>query len=135
MARSDSQRYPWNLFRLNEVKDIFVFLGLKVFIYVNFYNFYMFSCSKNAQVTFVEISNRYLIKQNLERNCFESDIAIFELRVTWNFGNKPLNLSVFDLKSLMSVYNIKPFKHFSTTVPLMFNWKIKSETFSILTFC
>ena len=38
-------------FLLNDVEDIVVFLGLKV-LYSD--NSYMFSCSRNAQVTFVE---------------------------------------------------------------------------------
>ena len=29
-AMPDSQRYPWNLYLINDVKDIGVFLGLKV---------------------------------------------------------------------------------------------------------
>jgi len=37
---------------INNVKDIVVFQDLKVFN--DFDNSYMFSCSRNAQVTFVE---------------------------------------------------------------------------------
>jgi len=31
---SDTQRYPWNLYLINNVKAFFVLLGLKVFIYL-----------------------------------------------------------------------------------------------------
>ena len=45
------QRYPWNLYLINDMEDIVVFLGLKLF---NSDNINMFSCSRNAQVTFIE---------------------------------------------------------------------------------
>ena len=31
---SNTQRYPWNLYLINNVKDFFDLLGLKVFIYL-----------------------------------------------------------------------------------------------------
>ena len=31
MSMSDSQRYPWSLYPINNVEDIVDFLGLKVF--------------------------------------------------------------------------------------------------------
>ena len=48
---SDSQRYHCNLYLINNVEDIFPFLGLKMF---NNDNSCMFSCSRNPQVTLVE---------------------------------------------------------------------------------
>ena len=45
MAMSDSQRYPWNRYLINNAEDIVVFLGLKMF---HSKNFSMFSCSKKA---------------------------------------------------------------------------------------
>ena len=50
MTMPDSQRYPWKLHLINNVKDLFVSLGLYV---INFYNSFMFSC-RNAQANFVE---------------------------------------------------------------------------------
>ena len=55
---SDSQRYPWNRYLINNAEDIVVFLGLKVF---HSKNSSMFSCSKKAQVTFVEKSQLKII--------------------------------------------------------------------------
>ena len=43
MTMNDSQRYPWHLYRINNVEDIFVFLFLKVF---DSDNCYIFSCSR-----------------------------------------------------------------------------------------
>ena len=51
MTMPDLQRYPTNLYLINNLEDIDIFLGLKMF---NSDNFYMFSCSRNAQVTLVE---------------------------------------------------------------------------------
>ena len=51
MAFIDSQRYPWNLYLINSVEDIVIFLGLKVF---DFDNFYMFPCDKNSQENCLE---------------------------------------------------------------------------------
>ena len=31
MALSDSQRYPWSLYMINNVEDTVVFIGLKLF--------------------------------------------------------------------------------------------------------
>ena len=44
MEMPDSQRCPWNLYLISNVKDIVVFLGLKVFISDSSC---MFSCSRN----------------------------------------------------------------------------------------
>ena len=46
-----SQRYSLNLYLINSVEEIVVFLGSKVF---NSDNSGMSSCSSNAQVTFVQ---------------------------------------------------------------------------------
>ena len=51
MAMPDLQRYTWNLHQINNVEDNVVFLCLTV---LNSDNLYMFSCSLNAQVSFVE---------------------------------------------------------------------------------
>ena len=51
MSMPDSQRYPGNLYMIKNVEDIVVSRSLKVF---NSNNANMFSCSRNAQVTFVE---------------------------------------------------------------------------------
>ena len=48
---SNLQRYPWNLYLINNMEDIIVFLSLKLF---NSDDINMFSCSRNAQVTFIE---------------------------------------------------------------------------------
>ena len=40
-----------NIYLIKNVQDIVVMLGLKVF---NYDNSYMFSCRRNAQITFVE---------------------------------------------------------------------------------
>ena len=44
---------PLNIYMINNVEDIVVFLGFKVF---SFDNLCMCSCSRNAQFTFVEKS-------------------------------------------------------------------------------
>ena len=36
VAMPDSQRYPWNLYQIHNVKDIVVFLGLKMLTSDNF---------------------------------------------------------------------------------------------------
>ena len=51
-AMLDSKRYPLNLYLINNVEQIVVFLVLKVF---DSDISYMFSCSRSAQVTFVKI--------------------------------------------------------------------------------
>ena len=51
IAMPDLQRDPRNLYLINNVDDIVIFPGLKMF---NSDNFYMFSCSRNAQVTLME---------------------------------------------------------------------------------
>ena len=51
MAMPDLQRYPGNLYLVTSLEDIVIFLGLKV---LNSDNSYMFSSSRNAQVTFLE---------------------------------------------------------------------------------
>jgi len=66
MAMPDSQRYPYNLYLINNAKDIDVVLGLKVF---NSDISCMFSCSKNTQVMFVQKPH-------------DSGIAIFANRIT-----------------------------------------------------
>ena len=53
MAMSDSQRYPRNLYLINDVEDIVVFLNVKVFISGNSV---MFSCRRNKQVTVNKIT-------------------------------------------------------------------------------
>ena len=50
MAMSGLQHYPWILYLINDMEVNVIFLGLKVFISDNFR---MFSCSENAQVTYV----------------------------------------------------------------------------------
>ena len=47
----DSHRYPVNLYLINNVEDIVAFIDFYVF---NFDYSYMFSCSRNVQVPFVE---------------------------------------------------------------------------------
>ena len=47
----DSERFSWNPYLFNSLEDMVVFLGLKV---INSDYSYMFFCSGNAQVTFVE---------------------------------------------------------------------------------
>ena len=44
MAKPNKQRYPWNIYRIKHVKDIVVFLGLKVVISDSSC---MFPCSRN----------------------------------------------------------------------------------------
>ena len=61
MAMPDSQRYQYNLYLINNAKDIDIVLGLKVF---NSDISYMFSCNKNAQVMFVQ-------KPQLKINSFQ----------------------------------------------------------------
>ena len=39
IAISDSQQYHWNLYLINDLEDIVVFLGLKVLNYDNSYTF------------------------------------------------------------------------------------------------
>ena len=48
MAIPDSQRHPWHLYLINNVEDVVVFLDFDSDIPI------MFSCSRNAKVTFVE---------------------------------------------------------------------------------
>ena len=51
IAMPDSQRHPSNFYLIKNVEDIVVFLGITVF---NSDHSYKFSCSRNAQVTFVK---------------------------------------------------------------------------------
>ena len=51
MAMPDLQQYPRYLYLISNIKDIVIFLGLNV---VTSDNSYLFSNSKNEQVTFVE---------------------------------------------------------------------------------
>ena len=58
VAMSDSQRYPWSPHLIKNVEDIVVFINLKVF---NSDNSQMFSCNRNAQISFAENSHVKLI--------------------------------------------------------------------------
>ena len=51
MAMSNSQRYPEQIYLINNMEDIVVVLGLKVF---DSNKSYPISSSRNVQVTFVE---------------------------------------------------------------------------------
>ena len=51
MAKPDSQRYSCKLYLIDNMEDIVVCLGLKLF---NSDNTKTFFCNRNAQVTFVE---------------------------------------------------------------------------------
>ena len=51
MTMPNSQQYPWNVYLINNVENIVGFLGLTVF---HSDNSYMFSCTRNAQVTLGE---------------------------------------------------------------------------------
>ena len=60
MAMPDSQKYPWNLYLINNVDDIVVFL---VFLFLNTGNSYMFSGSRNVFVPLEEkpqLKNKFL---------------------------------------------------------------------------
>ena len=75
MTVSDLQRYPCNLYLINDVEDIVVFLDLKVLISDNYNKF-------SAQITFVEepqlktIFLLIVLRQNFPGYCCESRIAI-----------------------------------------------------------
>ena len=57
-AMPDPKQCPGNLCLINNVEDVVVFLGLKVLNSENFF----FSCSRNAQVTFVEKTQLKIIR-------------------------------------------------------------------------
>ena len=61
MAMPDSQRYPNKLCLINNVEEMLFFLGLKVF---DSKNYYMLSCSRNAQVTVENPEMKILIFVN-----------------------------------------------------------------------
>ena len=85
-------RYPENLYLINNVED-FVFLGLKLFNSGNWS--YMLSCSRKVQVTFVEKSQLKIISLKKKywnlTHTWESGIAIFAWRVTWNYAYSLFN--------------------------------------------
>ena len=51
MTMHDLHEYPWSIYLIHFAEDIFIFLGLKV---IHSDISCMFSCSRNAQVPFVE---------------------------------------------------------------------------------
>ena len=57
-VEGDSQQYPWNLYLIEIVEDIVVFLSLKVF---NSDNSHTFSWYRNTQVIFAEIPHLKII--------------------------------------------------------------------------
>ena len=86
MAMPDSQRYPGNLYLINNMEDIVVFLGLKVFNFDNSSFFPAVEMCKslklrNQKMVFNMINNLYLNQTKLLRELL-SDIAIFPCRIT-----------------------------------------------------
>ena len=67
MAMPDSQKYPRYLYLTSNVKDIVIFLGLNA---VTSDNSYLFSNSKNAQVTFVEKRQFFIMSFQSCNNCY-----------------------------------------------------------------
>ena len=72
MTQSDLQRYPWNLYLINNVEDIVIFLGLKVF---NSDNSFMFTCS--FRITVVEKPQLKTISLMYYKHLYQ--ICIFDL--------------------------------------------------------
>ena len=66
MAITDLQWYHWNLYLINNVKNIVVLLGLKVFISDNSS---MISCSRNARTILQRNHNlKYLVLRIININ-------------------------------------------------------------------
>ena len=74
MTLSDLQRYPWNLYFINNVEDIVIFLGLKVF---NSDNSFMFTCS--FKITVVEKQQLKTIENYQLNELYWYTICIFDL--------------------------------------------------------
>ena len=82
MTMNDSQQYPWKLYRINNVEDIFVFLFLKVF---NSDNSYIFSRSRtlllwrnhNWKILVFKIKNC----ENWSDHCELHNVSLY--RETW----------------------------------------------------
>ena len=131
MKMPDSQQNPWNLYLSNNVEDIFVFLGLKVFDSDNFHHFIW---SKYQRVTFTEkpqlkrISWSSLIRYRF-RGCYcELDIL---------FNTPPINLTVYHCSStkyqvIYLLLNLIP-GVFPNSMKIL-TWKLKSvkEPLSLL---
>ena len=84
IAISDSQRYPLKLRLINNLEDIVMFLGLKVF---NCNNSFMFPCSRNAKVKFVE-------NPKLKMICLKNNKqSMFEFK-SWSNSNILITASI-----------------------------------------
>ena len=131
MTMPDPQQYPWNFYLIDNVEDIVVSLGLKVF---KSDHSIMFSCSRNTRCasnfcreTTIEknhfsklkafITNSYLIRQSSE--IYQSGIG------SWNYAYC-LNLKWPWIRNFHWSYICSGQVRFTTLSPLNI-WLIKDD--------
>ena len=90
----------------SHVEDNIVFLGWKVF---NSDNFYMFSCSRNAQLKIICFPNyKIIFNSNLIRAFKSSRVfkGLYHLCMEdhWNYDYSPFDRQYFKIKIILSQY-------------------------------
>ena len=79
----DSTRYLLNLYLIFDLEDVLIFMALSVKIL-------HISCGRNAQTTLkkthkiIDISIILLQTKHIKGNHWESDMPLYNLKVTWN---------------------------------------------------
>ena len=94
----------WNLYLISIDEDTVVFLGLKVFV---FENSYMFPCTRNAQVTFV--NNVQTIIINFLK--LQTLISLIQTSLNEALGGTVVNRAMSSLYGgLFKIHAYNPFK-------------------------
>ena len=104
----NGHQYPWNLYLINSLEDVVAFLGIKV---SNSENSYMFSCSRNADVTFVEKPQFKMSVFKIKRTSISNSYFIRHLALKVTVVSRTLpSLHIGSLAIILTIFKTQKLK-------------------------